>query len=331
MTAKKAYQLLTQPAQITEQYWEEDALPLVSISCVTYNHERFIRDTMEGFLTQKTTFPIEILVHDDASTDRTSVIIREYQSEFPNLIFPIVQVENQYSKGVRGMSRTYNYPRARGKYIALCEGDDHWTDPFKLQRQVDFLEANPEYAAVAENGMVKNFTWGQTYLFSEEPERDLTIQEMVEKRRFPTASVVFRKAAIHDFWKDTKQGIDTILWCYLASKGKFRYLTNISSVYNRGTHGMVESTDKFEWAKKVEAWNIELVRLFAENYFDRQIAYDTIWKHYWSVYSQRKRRNIKQWFFLLYKCLKYNFHLTFRELIRIHVSRVRRKFSASRN
>jgi glycosyltransferase involved in cell wall biosynthesis len=321
--------LLPKPVSIARQSWNESTIPLVSVSCITYNHEKFIREAIEGFLMQKTTFPIEILIHDDASTDGTADIIKEYERKYSDLIFPIYQAENQYSKEVK-VAFTYQFPRARGKYIALCEGDDYWTNPLKLQRQTHFLETNLDYIAVAENGIVKNSTRNQIYPFSEEPERDLTIAEMVEKRRFPTASVVFRKDAITNFREEAKQAIDTILWCYLASKGKFRYLTNISSVYNRGAHGMVESTDKFEWAKKIENWGVELVRLFAEKHFDSKIAYKNIWEHYWNVYSGRHYKNYKQKLFLLYKCSKYNFHLTCRELIKIHVSKIGRKFSASR-
>lgn len=108
--------------------------PLVSICCITYNHAPYIRQCLEGFLIQKTTFPFEILIHDDASTDGTADIIREYEARYPHLIKPIYQVENQYSKGTK-ISSTYNYPRAKGKYIALCEGDDYWTDPLKLQNK----------------------------------------------------------------------------------------------------------------------------------------------------------------------------------------------------
>jgi len=134
-----------EPIPISEQVWPEGILPLVSICSITYNHEPFIRECIEGFLMQKTTFPVEILLHDDASTDNTANIIREYEAKYPNIIKPIYQSENQYSQGI-GISMTYQFPRAKGKYIALCEGDDYWTDPLKLQKQVDFLEANPEYS-----------------------------------------------------------------------------------------------------------------------------------------------------------------------------------------
>lgn len=120
--------------------------PLVSICCLTYNHAPFIRKCLDGFLMQETSFPVEILIHDDASTDGTVDIIKEYTEKYPDRIFPLFEEENQYSKPHHKHLDLYNYERARGKYIAYCEGDDYWTDPFKLQKQVDFLEANPEYS-----------------------------------------------------------------------------------------------------------------------------------------------------------------------------------------
>lgn len=126
----------------------EDKEPLVSICCITYNHENYIRDAIEGFLIQNTSFPFEIIIHDDASTDNTANIIEEYANKYPDLFVTILQSENQWSKGGGSIYARFVYPRARGKYIALCEGDDYWTDPLKLQKQVDFLEGNPEYGLV---------------------------------------------------------------------------------------------------------------------------------------------------------------------------------------
>lgn len=134
--------------EITQEYvmqnWNGE-IPLVSVCCITYNHEPYIAQTLDGFLLQKTSFPFEVLIHDDASTDRTADIIREYERKFPKIIKPIYQKENQYSQGKREISETWNFPRAKGKYIAMCEGDDYWIDENKLQMQVDFLENNPEY------------------------------------------------------------------------------------------------------------------------------------------------------------------------------------------
>lgn len=117
--------------------------PVVTVVCVTYNHAPYIRDALEGFVMQKTDFPFEVLVHDDASTDGTADIVREYEKKYPGIIRGIYQKENQYSRGVV-ISREFIYPQVRGKYVALCEGDDYWTDPLKLQKQVDALEAHPE-------------------------------------------------------------------------------------------------------------------------------------------------------------------------------------------
>ena len=114
----------------------------VSIYCLAYNHEKYIRGTLDGFLMQKTDFPFEILIHDDASTDATADIIREYAAKHP-CIKPIYQSVNQYSRGVR-IGRTFQYPRIRGEYVAYCEGDDFWTDENKLQKQIDYMDAHPE-------------------------------------------------------------------------------------------------------------------------------------------------------------------------------------------
>lgn len=116
--------------------------PLVSICCLAYNQENYIAKTLDGFVSQQTTFPFEVLVHDDASTDGTANIIMEYASKYP-FIKPIIQKENQYSKQV-SVQKTFNYPRVKGKYIAYCEGDDYWSDPNKLQKQFNILESNSD-------------------------------------------------------------------------------------------------------------------------------------------------------------------------------------------
>ncbi len=119
----------------------------VTILCITYNHGPYIRNTLEHFVNQRVNFKYEILIHDDASTDSTADIIREYAEKYPDVFVPILQTENQYSKGVPIIAKLY--PKARGKYLAICEGDDFWPDLDKLQKQFDFLESHPEYSAVA--------------------------------------------------------------------------------------------------------------------------------------------------------------------------------------
>lgn len=128
------------------QYWTSDpSKPVVSICTLTYNHGPYIAEAIDSFLMQETDFPFEVLISEDCSTDNTVSIIREYEKKYPTIVKPIYQQENQYSKQIK-MNPTFNYPRAKGKYIALCEGDDYWTDPLKLQKQVDFLEEHDDYA-----------------------------------------------------------------------------------------------------------------------------------------------------------------------------------------
>ncbi|MGB4079367.1 MAG: glycosyltransferase family A protein [Prolixibacteraceae bacterium] len=316
-----------EPVTIIDTIWDDFITPMVSICCLTYNHEAYIKDAINGFLIQKTTFKVEIFIHDDASTDGTAEIVRDFADKYPDVIFPILQTENQYSKGV-GPLTNYVFPRARGKYIALCEGDDYWTDPLKLQKQVEFLEENEEYVAVAENGLVKNSITNEQYLFSEEPERDVSIQEMVFRRRFPTASVVFRSKTLNNFSNEVKQANDTILWCYLASKGKFRYFVNVSSVYRRGNHGLVEGTNKFQWAQIVERWNNELIRLFGGKHFNKQIAIDAIWLHYWDVYYKRKYSSLYEKYFSLFKCFDYNWKKIFLKMISRQTNSIHKGFRA---
>lgn len=134
---------------MTEKNFDDNSI-VVSISCITYNHAPYIRQCIDGFLIQQTNFAFEVLIHDDASTDGTTEIIKEYEAKYPDIIKPIYEEENQWVKGRRG-SAVFNFPRARGKYIALCEGDDYWTDPLKLQKQVDFLEANPNFVICSHN------------------------------------------------------------------------------------------------------------------------------------------------------------------------------------
>lgn len=120
---------------------------IVTIRCLAYNHEQYIRQCLDGFVMQKTDFRFEAIVHDDASTDGTVAIIKEYAEKYPDIIKPIFETENQYSKRNGSINRIMN-EHTHGKYVAICEGDDYWIDPLKLQKQVDFLEENPEYGLV---------------------------------------------------------------------------------------------------------------------------------------------------------------------------------------
>lgn len=136
----------------------------VSVICTVYNHENFLKKCLDGFVMQKTNFPFEVIVHDDASTDHSADIIKEYAKHFPNLFKPVLQEENQYSKGINVMQDII-LPVCKGKYIALCEGDDYWIDKSKLQIQYDFMENNPECSMCVHNTKIHD-------LMGDKPDRD---------------------------------------------------------------------------------------------------------------------------------------------------------------
>lgn len=176
---------------------------VVSILCTAYNHEKYIRQTLDGFLAQQTDFPYEIIIHDDASTDATADIIREYADRYPKVFKPIYQSVNQYSQNVN-IDREFLRPLAAGKYIAYCEGDDYWTDPHKLQKQVDFLETHPGFSATAHNCIFvneKNEEIPCIYpMYREYRSHVFTLRRFSMDVVYPgqTASLLYRKSA-YDF------------------------------------------------------------------------------------------------------------------------------------
>ncbi len=211
----------------------------VSICCITFNHAPYIRQCLDGFLMQKCNFEFEILIHDDASTDGTVEIIQEYKEKYPELIRPFFQVDNQYSKGVRGINHLYNFPRAIGKYIAMCEGDDYWTDAFKLQKQFDFMELNTDcslcfHAALAESvGLPTESYSRRPNNIPEDSKFELKDIILGGGGFITTNSMFFLKkfADENPDWKSKSPVGDAPLTLILAYRGKVGYIDDVMSVY----------------------------------------------------------------------------------------------------
>lgn len=233
------FQFLEQPVKISEQRWEADVRPFVSISCITYNHEKYIKDAFEGFLMQETTFPVEILVHDDASTDSTSDIIREYESKYPAIFKVIYQTENQYSKKVK-IGFTYQYPRVRGKYYATCEGDDYWIDPLKLQKQVNFIEKTPSCSMVFTGCIIKKSN-GERKIVQYNDLKIIDVDKYLESSFFmATAGLLFHRRFINapkEGWMDKAFAGDFILRYRALAIGVIGYINDITCIYNKGGEG----------------------------------------------------------------------------------------------
>jgi len=205
--------------------------PTLSICCTTYNHVLYIKDTIEGFLMQQTDFSIEIIIRDDASTDGTAEIIKDYAAKFPDRIHAILESENTFSKGIRPMPSCVSF--AKGKYIAFCEGDDYWTDPLKLQKQVDFLEANPDYVitagnttVVTKNGSTNYHTDAYTFTFEDVLKTNILGTN--------TCTVVFKNILNKEkfnLFSKTSVG-DWLLWLLLLKEGKGYFFKDNFACYN---------------------------------------------------------------------------------------------------
>lgn len=212
--------------------------PLVSICVITYNHKDYIKDCLNGILMQQCNFDYEILLGDDDSNDGTREICIEYAKKFPEK-FRLFLHHRENNIKINGkptgrFNIMYNFYKARGKYIALCEGDDYWTDPLKLQKQVDFLEANDDYVLTTH--------WNRVVYESE--------KGPLKRVRAHTASLVFRSSPIPSFIKDSIAngfGGDIFFLTYMAQFGKFRLLEFEGAVYRwtgKGAWSKQEGSEK---------------------------------------------------------------------------------------
>lgn len=267
---------------------------MVSINCITYNQEKYISKTIEGFLMQDTKFPFEILIHDDASTDNTPNIVKMYEKQYPDKIRCIFQTENQYSKGVH--VHVLNGQRARGKYMAFCEGDDYWTDPLKLQKQIDFMENNIQYSLCTHSAITVDVEGNKLdkIIRPNEGDRDFTIEEVIlgDGGLFPSNSMLFKTQLFKElpaFCDNCPVG-DYPLVIFLALKGKVHYIDCEMSAYRVDTYGswsqkMKKDMSYFIVQKKGIIRMLEEVDLYTKQQF-----HDTIYKRVLMYQIDKARR-----------------------------------------
>ncbi len=245
--------------------------PLVIINCLVYNHEPYLRQCLDGFVMQQTTFPFYAVVHDDASTDQSAAIIREYASKYPAIIHPIYETENQFSKHDDSLVKIMRAACSPARYIAMCEGDDYWTDPLKLQKQVAFLESHPDYSFVGSKCRLLRGTAleeedypigspiaieGDFALFG-----DVFESYAIYGPPTRTNTLVYRASVVTDI---ASVG-DYLLEAILASKGKFARLETYSSVYRIHSSGMANirtKSGRLRYALWYAEQRKELNRLF---------------------------------------------------------------------
>lgn len=243
------YVPLREPVPVTEQIWPEGTMPLVCTTTMAYMHEKFIGQCIEGLLRQRTTFPVEFIIHDDASPDATADIIRDYQGRYPQLLKVIYQQENIHRKSDRYELLAPLREMIRSKYRALCEGDDYWTDPLKLQKQVAILEADQSLAASAHNVLFTDEqNWGNEPIpFATGPTRLLKLEDVAPRRSFHTASLLFRRDAYDkkaaEWLRRGYPSGDKVLNLTLHLAGDIHYSEEIMAVYRRHTGGASTSPD----------------------------------------------------------------------------------------
>ncbi len=243
----------------------EDALNTdiaVTVVCTCYNQASYIRDALEGFIAQKTSFPYEVIVHDDASTDGTSEIILEYAKRFPKLIIPVIQTENKVSQGI-GIYKDYISPLVHGRYIAKCEGDDYWIDENKLQKQFDFLENNKDYTMVVHNAYVIDYAANIVYLSEKSDyDKDKTMEDIIHEGGGllnPTASFFYRVNAKKIDCSNFNAPVgDHFMMMSLVAGSKLRWMSEPMSVYR---YGAVNS-----FTGRVRAGNKESIERYKQRY-----------------------------------------------------------------
>ena len=245
--------------------------PLVSICCITYNHEKYISEAIEGFLIQRTSFPIEIIIHDDASNDRTPEILKKYQVKYPDIIKPIFQKYNQFSQGKKITMIAMS--KARGKYIALCEGDDYWTHPLKLQKQVEFLEGNPQFSFCANYYYTR---MGEELKKMTLPYDEVNSENIFMKNIFSTASLLFRDEALKELPLRLIENVsagDWALQAFACRNGPGFALPEYMSVYRLHEQGLWSSLPSSEMGRK----GVEVLKQFL-SFFDTPQEQDLIKK-----------------------------------------------------
>jgi len=270
----------------------------VSVTMITYNHERFIAEAIEGVLMQQTDFAVELVIGEDCSTDGTRAIVRRYGERYPERIRLLLPERNLGAR--TNALATLN--ACRGRYIAVCEGDDYWTDPTKLQKQVDLLEAHPEWSLNFHRVLVvyEDGSSSSRELGPEQRKEVYSLEDYLRTNLMQTASIVFRRDALVDFpeWYYRAQIGDWAMVTLLAQHGDMGYIDEVMSVYRkhiggiwsgqnemaqiRGqirTLGLISEHLGFNYREAIETRNGELCGIVAELLARQEIANTSAHNH----------------------------------------------------
>ena len=315
---------------------------MVTIRCLAYNHAPYIRQCLEGFVMQKTNFRFEAIVHDDASTDGTAAIIKEYADKYTDFIKPIFETENQYSKHDGTIGRIMR-ENTHGKYVAICEGDDYWIDPLKLQKQVDFLEGHPDYS-MSHTSIVYYLQTQHRYVKSNDIEVNSEaiksfspVLILLNKYRIQTVSVLYRD----DDFKNSTQRTDPLLasgyfpmgdtpsWYALSLMGKIHFLPEVTCVYRKneasvtGTRDLKKklrfilySSELRLYLSQRDSFSINIIDTFKKKYAMNLMAYQAIDRSFMPYFPIEIKQYVGSGYFLLFKLGLFGYYIKGKEYVK---------------
>ena len=270
----------------------------VSVIVHTYKHENYIRQTLDSIVNQQVDFEYEVIVGDDASPDSTPDIIREYQQKYPHLIKPLLHPVNLGGFGKNNTMATL--AEAKGQYIAPMDGDDYWTNPHKLQKQVDFLDANPDFVACFHNALIHFEDGSHPDDYVNKPDQKVvtTLDDLVgedEVWYMATSAVMFRHGIMKTYprWFHESKSGDIPRYILLGKHGKFYYMDEVMSVYRKNGGGMSFTDGKQD----------------AEFLFNRIGMYKGIDQELDYRFHTRVRKNIARYYLMLANSIQYGDNL----------------------
>lgn len=299
---------------------------IVAIHCLVFNHGPYLRDCLEGFVMQKTNFRFVAIVHDDASQDNSADIIREYEAKYPDIIKPIYETTNQYSKHDGSLARIMReaIDATNAKYLAFCEGDDYWTDPYKLQKQVDILEADKTLmvcctdCSVVDNNSVLLKEKRGGVVKDDIPGRYNLRDFFRDNHQYPTLSVVYRKIhskEIREKHSHTDNAFlgDWTMWICLLIYGDMYYTGEVTCAYRINPTSVTHTVNRVARAKASRDICAKVADILPDEYAD--IAADLrktdwVWISLIFAYKAEKRYLGMIWalFMSMIKCPKALWH-----------------------
>ena len=297
-------------------------VPVVSIQCITFNQEAYIAQALDSFLMQETTFPFQVVVHDDASTDNTANIIREYEAKYPLIIKPIYETENQFSKHDGSLSRIIN-PCLKGEFVAFCEGDDYWIEPSKLQKQVDFLKSNSDYSMCFHRARLKYEKDGLTCRLKcdDIENREYAPKEMLERWIVPTASIVMRRKCLDYAIKGSKRMLSGDIFIVLrcGALGKIRGMSDCMSVYRVQENGVTYNQSSMNKRTMLYPQHFECILDNFPGIATKQVKRNLSEAFFYRAMIQESVRDSVSDYVKSFMCSEYMFSVVLRRMIRIKI------------